>query len=59
MKERTILVTAASGNAGRNVVEALLTKDFNVAATSRDPDKLSLLSACRATCIRCKRPCGL
>jgi uncharacterized protein YbjT (DUF2867 family) len=41
MKKRTVLVTAASGNAGRNIVEALLTKDFNVVATSRDPGKLS------------------
>jgi uncharacterized protein YbjT (DUF2867 family) len=37
----TILVTAASGSAGRNFVEALLDKGFDVIATSRKPETLS------------------
>ncbi|NGZ85074.1 NmrA family NAD(P)-binding protein [Duganella aceris] len=38
----TVLVTAASGNAGRNCVHALLNKGYNVVATSRNPAQLSL-----------------
>ncbi len=37
----TILVTAASGSAGRSFVEALLDKGFDVVATSRTPETLS------------------
>lgn len=37
---RTVLVTAASGNAGKACVEALLDKDFRVVAASRDLSKL-------------------
>lgn len=37
----TVLVTAASGSAGRNFVEALLDKGFDVVATSRKPETLS------------------
>lgn len=39
---RTVLVTAAGGNAGRNTVESLLNKGFNVVATARDPKNLKL-----------------
>ncbi len=38
---QTVLVTAASGNAGRACVEALLDKGFPVVAAARDPSKLS------------------
>lgn len=38
---RKVLVTAASGNAGRNTVSALLLNGFSVVATSRDPERLS------------------
>jgi NAD(P)H dehydrogenase (quinone) len=37
----TVLVTAASGSAGRSFVEALLDKGFDVIATSRKPETLS------------------
>lgn len=39
---RTVLVTAASGNVGRNCVKALLAKGLTVVATARDPASLSL-----------------
>ncbi|GJH05921.1 NmrA family NAD(P)-binding protein [Paraburkholderia terrae] len=39
---RTVLVTAAGGNAGRNTVESLLDKGFNVVATARDPQNMTL-----------------
>lgn len=40
-RERTVLVTAATGNAGRNIVAALLASDLKVVATSRSPEKSS------------------
>ena len=39
---KTVLVTAAGGNAGRNIVEALLAKGLKVVATSRNPEQLSV-----------------
>jgi len=36
-----VLVTAASGSAGRSFVEALIDKGFDVIATSRNPETLS------------------
>lgn len=38
---RTVLVTAASGNAGRHCVEALLSQGYKVVAASRSPSQLS------------------
>jgi uncharacterized protein YbjT (DUF2867 family) len=40
-KMRKILVTAASGNAGRSAVNALLSSGFSVVATSRNPQSLA------------------
>jgi uncharacterized protein YbjT (DUF2867 family) len=42
---KKVLVTAASGNAGKNIVEALVTKGFSVVAASRDPGKLAFPAA--------------
>ena len=39
---RSVLVTAASGNAGRHVVSALLSKGLRVIATSRQPQNLAV-----------------
>lgn len=41
MEKRTVLVTAASGSVGRNIVEALIRSGIQVVATSREPSKLN------------------
>lgn len=44
-KERTLLVTGASGQLGRRVVEILLDAEERVVAASRTPEKLSSFAA--------------